>query len=242
MTRILKALGLAVATAAALVALMAPAAQAATGVLTAEAYPAMLTAPKPGAGVTFDIGEGPLKTVQCGPSKLDGTITEPTDPVTFTPTYNAGCVAEPGAMPVTITTNGCDYSFGFTKPATTGWGQTTGAMQAWLNCPVGTQMEIHIYENAAMHAAGISLCTYDIGPQGPVAAGVYHNRPMAVPPDVDMTVNARFTAKSTIGPEFVCGGEGLLQHLPITLTGTYTLRAFTDVGGVEGAQIGVDVG
>lgn len=241
MTRILRKIGLAVSALAALAAVMAPATQAQTGVLTAEAYPAMLTAPKPGLGVTFDIGEGPLYTVQCGPSKLDGTITEATDPVTFTPTYNAGCVAEPGELPVTITTNGCDYSFGFTKPGTTGWGQRTGALEAWLNCPTESQMEIHVYENAAQHAAGVSLCTYDISTQGPVAAGVYHNRAV-VPGDVDLTVNAKFTAKSTIGPEFVCGGEGLLQHLPITLTGTYTLRAFTDVGGAEGAQIGVDVG
>jgi hypothetical protein len=239
MTRKLKALGLAVSVVAALVAVMAPVAQAATGALTAAEYPAMLTAPKPGVGVTFDIGE--LKTVQCGPSKLDGTITEATDPVTFTPTYNNVCTAEPGEMPVTVTTNGCDYRIGFTKPGTTGSEPTTGTMEAWLTCPAEAEMEIHIYENAAQHTENVSLCTYDIAAQGPVAAGTYHNR-FGEPNEVEMTIAAAFTAKKTVGPAFVCGGEGLLQHLPITLTGTYKLRANTDVGGLEGAQIGVDVG
>ena len=239
MTRMIRKIGLAAAAAAALVAVMAPAAQAETGALTAAEYPAMLTAPKPGIGPTFDIGA--LKTVQCGPSKLDGTITAPTDPVTFTPTYINGCFVEPGEMPVTVTTNGCDYRLGFTKPGTTGWEPTTGALQASLVCPVGAKMEIHIYENATAHAENVSLCTYDVEAQGPVAAGSYHN--LAGPPStVDLTVSAAFTAKRTVGPVFVCGGEGLLQHLPITLTGTYKLRANSDIGGIEGVQIPVDVG
>jgi hypothetical protein len=239
MARMIRKTGLVAAAVAALVAVMAPAAQAETGVLTASEYPAMLTAPKPGIGATFDIGA--LKTVQCGPSKLDGTITEATDPVTFTPTYLGTCLAEPGEMPVTVTTNGCDYRIGFTKPGTTGWEPTRGALQASLVCPAGAQMEIHIYESAAAHAENVSLCTYDIEAQGPVEAGSYHN--LAGPPSVvDMTISAEFTAKRTVGPVFVCGGEGLLQHLPITLTGTYKLRANRDVGGLEGAQIPVDVG
>jgi hypothetical protein len=239
MTRMLKKIGLVAAAAAAIAAVMAPVAQAETGVLTASEYPAMLTAPKPGIGVTFDIGE--LKTVSCGPSKLDGTITEATDPVTFTPTYNNGCFAEPGELPVTITTNGCDYQIGFTKPGKTGWEATTGALQASLICPAEAQMEIHIYENATRHAENVSLCTYDIEAQGPVEAGSYHNL-AGEPSTVDMTISAEFTAKRTIGPVLLCGGEGLLQHLPITLTGTYKLRANRDIGGLEGVQIPLDVG
>jgi hypothetical protein len=235
----LRKMALAVAAVAALVAVMAPVAQAETGVLTASEYPAMLTAPKPGIGVTFDIGG--LKTVQCGPSKLDGTITEATDPVTFTPTYVNGCFAEPGEMPVTVTTNGCDYRIGFTKPGTTGWEATTGGLQVSLVCPAEAQMEIHIYESAAAHTENVSLCTYDIEAQGPVEAGSYHNI-AGEPSVVDLTISAEFTAKRTVGPAFVCGGEGLLQHLPITLTGTYKLRANRDAGGVEGIQIPVDVG
>jgi len=238
--RKLKALGLAMGVMAALVAMMAPAAQAETGALTAPVYPAIVTGGQLG-GVTWDIGAAPLKTVACATSDLEGTLPGPTDPVTLRPTYGA-CIAEPGAMPVTITTNGCDYLVGVTKPGTTGTPLTTGTMQAWVNCPVGQQIEIHIYENAAMHAANVSLCTYDIAPQGPVPAGVYHNQ-FGNPNDVLATINAKFTAKSTIGPEFLCGGMGMLQHLPITLTGNYTLRGFEElVGGGEGAPIPIDVG
>ena len=54
MNRILKTLGLVAAAVAALVAVMAPVAQAETGVLTAQQYPAIVTAQQQG-GPTFDI-------------------------------------------------------------------------------------------------------------------------------------------------------------------------------------------
>ena len=239
MTRILKCLALAMAAVAALVAVMAPVASAATGVLTTAGFPSIVTGNQMG-GITWDIGEGPLKTVACGTSDLNTTLLVPTDPVTFTPTYG-GCVAEPGAMPVTITTNGCDYNVGVSKPGTTNTPATTGLMQAWLFCPAGQQMEIHVYETPAAHGANVPLCTYDIGPQGPVAAGVYHNV-AGNPSDVVATIKAGFTAKRTVGPGFVCGGMNMLQHLPVTLTGNYTLRGFQELaGGGEGAQIGLHV-
>lgn len=240
MTRTLKALGLAMASMAALAAVMAPAAQAETGALTTAGFPSIVTGGQLG-GVTFDIGEGPLKTVACGTSDLESTLVGPTDPVTFKPIYGA-CVAEPGAMPTTVTTNGCDYNIGFSRPGTTQTPETTGLMQAWIFCPAGQQIEIHIYENAAAHAANVSLCTYDIGPQGPVAAGVYHNV-FGNPNDVVATIRAKFTAKRTAGPGFLCGGMNMLQHLPVSLTGDYTLRGFQElIGGGEGAPIPLHVG
>jgi hypothetical protein len=129
MTRMLKALGLAMASVAALVTVMAPASQAATGALTTNVFPSIVTGGQLG-GVTFDIGEGPLKTIACGTSDLTSTLPGPTDPVTLVPTYGA----EPGAMPVTITTNGCDYNVGVSKPGTTQepGPASTGKMEAWL--------------------------------------------------------------------------------------------------------------
>jgi len=244
MTRILKTLGLALASMAALVAVMAPAAQAETGQLTAEAYPAILTGPQNAGGFAFDIdlaGEPAARQVVCTTSDLEGTITGATDPVTLQPTY-AGCSANPGAKFVTVTTNGCDYTFGFVKPGTTGWFVGTGGTTAALDCPVGMQIEIHVYENATKHTENVSMCTYDIGPQAAVGAGLYHNRAGA-PKHVELTVSAQFTARSTIGAGgALCGGNALTGHLPITLTGTYTLRAWQDNSGVEGAQLGLDVG
>jgi hypothetical protein len=241
MTRILRTLGLAAAAIAALVAVMAPAAQAETGVLTSGVFPSIVTGQQQG-GASFDIGEPLVRNVVCGTSDLDATLVAPTDPVTFTPTYE-NCSSEPGFTPVTITMNGCDYVVGFGKPGTTGFPATTGSMHAWVNCPVGQQIEIHVYENAFTHAANVSTCTYDIQPQGPVNAGVYHNTAGEAIPDVDATIRAKFTATSTIGAGgVICGGDPITQHLPITLTGNYTLRAFQDFGGVEGAQVPLDVG
>jgi|SRR5215203_780676 len=243
MTRFLKTLGLVAAAIAALVAVMAPAAQAETGQLTSQMFPSIVTGQKVNPGPTFDIGNAPIRTVNCA-ANLDATLFGPTDPVTFTPTY-AGCTSEPGgATPVTVTMNGCDYLVGFGKPGTTGQPGTTGLMHAWLQCPAGQQIEIHVYENAFMHAANVSTCTYDISPQGQVPAGIYHNTAEGgMIPDVDATINAKFTAVSTIGAGgAICGGDPMTGHLPITLTGNYTLRAYQDFGGNEGAQIPIDVG
>jgi hypothetical protein len=142
MTRMLKVLGLAIASMATMVAIGAPAAQAETGVLTAQQFPAIVTGGQIG-GATFDIGAAPLKTVTCGTSDLGTTLNAPTDPVTLIPAYG-GCVSEPGAQPVTVTLNGCDYSFGVTRPGTTGWPAETGELTASVICPPGQQIEIHV--------------------------------------------------------------------------------------------------
>lgn len=237
MTRILKILGMTATALAALVALLAPAAQAEPGVLTAEGFPAIVTGQQQNEGVTFDIGAGPLKTVTCA-SQLDATLEEPTSPVTFRPTY-ANCVAQPGAMPTTITLNGCDYQIGFTEPGSTGAPGTTGTMRAAIACPDG-QIEIHVFETAMAHAANEPLCTYDVFQQEPVAAGIYHNT-AGMPTHVTATVSATFTARSTLEP-MVCGGNMMNGHLPVTLKGIYTMRAFQDINGNEGNAGDLDVG
>lgn len=238
MTRILKSLGVALAAIAALVAVMAPAASAEPGTLTAPQYPAIVTGQQ-GLGATFDIGEGPFKQVGCGISTLDATLVAATALATFRPTYE-NCISEPGADPVTVTMNDCDYRIGFGLPGTTEMPESTGTMRASIVCPDGQQIEIHVYENAMAHAENVAVCTYDIPPQGPVPAGAYHNV-AGMPDDVLATVKAKFTAVNTIGPAMVCGAAAF-NHLPVMLTGEYTLRAFEDIMGVEGAPIDLDVG
>jgi len=239
MMRKIKLLAVAVGATMALSAALASVAQAETGILTTGGFPSIVTGQKVNPAPTFDIGA--VRTVSCATADLEATLLGPADPVTFRPSYE-GCSSEPGVTPVTVTTNGCNYFVGFSRPGTTGQPITTGLMHAWISCPAGQQIEIHVYENAANHAANVSTCTYDIGPQGPVQAGIYHNTFGAIP-DVDATISAKFTARSTIGVGGpVCGGDPITQHLPITLTGNYTLRGFQDIQGVEGAQIPVDVG
>ena len=95
--RQIKKLGLAVGATLALSAVLASAAPAEPGQLTAEGFPALVTGQQQ-PGVTFDIGAG--KTVTCA-SQLDATLVAPTNPVTFRPTY-ANCIAQPEAMPTTM--------------------------------------------------------------------------------------------------------------------------------------------
>jgi hypothetical protein len=238
MTRLLKALGIAMS-AMAMFAVMASAAHAETGTLTAAEYPAFITGEQAGP-VVFDIGAGPARIVECAISRMDSTITGPTDPVTFKPSYTA-CTSN-GGIPATVTVNNCDYGFGVSKPATTGIASAnTGRLQASLNCPAGEQLEIHVYENAARHMENVPTCRYDIGVQGPVLAGIYHNVVAAAPPDIMATVNATFNAFNTQGPIAICGAMAF-QNIPITLTGNYTLRGFKDNAGVEEGQIPIDIG
>jgi hypothetical protein len=233
MNRVLKMLGVAMS-AMAIFAVAASAAHAETGKLTAAEYPAILTGEIEPGGTDFAVGS---YSVQCSTSTTQGTIVGPVDPVTLVPTF-ANCVAQPGATPVTVTTNGCDFSFGVSKPGTTGiTSPTTGTLQAWLNCPAGKWLEVHVYQSPSQHALNISTCTYDLGTQGPVPGGIYHNtNPVGAPPDVLMTIDATFNAINTIGPAGICGGEAG-QVIPATVTGNYTIRAFKDLNGVEGAQI-----
>jgi hypothetical protein len=237
MVRKLKALGLAACAIAAMTAVLAPAAQAETGALTAAAYPTIVTGEQ-APGVTFDIGAGPAWRVECTTSDLNSTLAGPTDPVTLKPIYN-NCRSEPGFRPTTVATNGCDYNLGVSKPGTTEQPETTGRMQMRLVCPPGQQLEIHVYENAAKHVENVSTCTYDVGPQGPIPAGIYHNTPAA---DVLATMNATFNGLNTMGPMFLCGGMAF-QNIPVALTGNYTMRGFFEMEpGVEGAQVPIDIG
>jgi hypothetical protein len=224
-------------TAMAAFAVLASAAHAETGELTAAEYPAIITGEQV-PGLNFDLGAGGVRTVECGISTLSSTLAGPTDPVTFKPGY-ANCISEPGALPTTIRLNGCHYRVGVSKPGTTGVEtETTGRMQFSLTCPVGQQIEIHVYETPAKHAANNPTCTYDIAPQGPVAGGIYHNL-MA---DIMATVGANLAVFNTQGPPGTCGGNPF-ESIPSRLTGNYTLRGFQELaGGGEGALIPIDIG
>ena len=112
--------------------------------------------------------------ITCG-SKLDATLFGPTDPVTFT-TDIQQLRLRSGAD------TGDNHNerlrlHSRVRPNRARQAQpfTTGTMQAWINCPAGQQIEIHVYLDQFQHAANVSTCTYDVGPQGPVPAGIYHN-------------------------------------------------------------------
>lgn len=240
MTRMLESLGSAMA-AAVLIAAAAPAAQAEIGgKLTAPQYPAIVTGAFQNA-TTIDIGEPMVRNVMCA-ATLDTTLSGPTSPVSFTPTYS-NCISGPESTLTTITTNGCKYAMEFNKPGTTGNPATTGAMYAQISCPPGQQIEIHVYASMAKHLANEPICTYDLSTGAPVLGGSYHNTMGGIAPEVEATVFAPFTGRSTINPGgMTCGGNALTGSVVIAFTGTYKLRGYVDNKEIEGARVALDVG
>jgi hypothetical protein len=240
MTRMLKSLGSALA-AIALIAAVAPAAQAETGgKLTAPQYPAIVTGVFQNA-TTIDIGEPLVRNVMCA-ATLDATLEGPTGPVSFAPTYS-NCISGAESTLTTITTNGCQFAIEFRKPGTTGQPATTGGIYAQISCPPGQAIRIHVYPSLAKHTANEPVCTYDLPSTGWVLAGSFHNTMGGLAPEVDATVFAPFTGTSTISPGgMTCGGDALTGSVAIAFTGTYRLRGYVDNKTVEGARMALDVG
>lgn len=172
MIRNLKALGLALVAVFALSAVAASAASAQQGVLTSDG-PVTLDMTETGVGqnATTMFGE----KIECQGTIYTGhqynvtphmPIPGPTTTITVTPHYNnANCTAFPGPTKATITMNGCDFVFhiGGTVAA------DRYALFADIVCPVGQQIEKHVY--LAPNNEEVSWCTYTIGPQAGLPGG-----------------------------------------------------------------------
>jgi hypothetical protein len=222
MTRNLKALGLA------LIAALALSAVAASGASAEYKFTS-------GAGTTNTIVTGEQTTThefvtggqgfKCTVAKFEGTqATATTTTATITPTYE-NCTYG-ATRPIDITMNGCTYLF-------------TGATNAekhgivHIKCPAGKVIEAHITE-----PAGTNKCTLTIAEQTATGGVTYTNNLKPVPDDV--TIHTTMTWKLT------AHGEGLLCNTikaagSVVYKGTTTLRAYEDVGGIEGAQVKLTV-
>lgn len=216
-----------VALLAVLAAGMGAAAEAQGAKLTAANYPATLEAHQlePLTRLSFS---GGIRYVECTEAELSGTLGGEKEEVTMTPTYT-GCFTNGfGALPATITTNGCTFELKLT-------GGTTATLE--LVCPAGKEVEVHIYKNAADHVASqewkdkgvgsdLSLCTYDIGPQlfkGEVTL-VVDNAKTATE-DLTATVSStNIAVESTVGKAPNCGPKGVTTA---TLTSSTTITGFS---------------
>jgi hypothetical protein len=235
MIRNLKLLGLAAIAVLSMSAMLASAAQAEKGTLTAESYPTILTGTQTGALASTIIAGG-IRTFHCTGGNLEGTITGPSSSVTLTPTYSP-CTALPGNLLATVRMNGCDYTLSLTKPGTTGHAAGTGGLSTTINCPPGSVIEKILYETAAKHSMGIPLCAYNISPQGPLAAGTYHNN-AGPPKDIALTTEIKPVTVNKIGPPILCGAAAG-ANVAMTVKGTYTLEGFNDVAGAESGSTGI---
>jgi hypothetical protein len=227
MNRRLKTVAVALLALVALTAFVAQVAQA-TGVgkITAESYPASVSTIQDGNNV-FKIGTG-IRELECTTADYTGSLTAESAEFVLTPLYE-GCTSKPGALPATITTNGCTLTLTATK--------TPQNLNATILCPAGKQIEVHIYENATKHKEDISLCTYDIAAQSPIAAGTWADEGTGTAQKIRFTLAVEPVVLNTLGPATLCGAAAG-ANVKATLSGTQTLIAKNSSGGADGLMIG----
>ena len=235
MNQNLKALGLSLMAVLALSAVVASAAQANN--VTAAKYTATLTGKdlgkKAGEYARFTVGNG-ARFIECEESIYTATLVKAETVITVTPTYNKCFANGLTSVPATVTMNECDYMLEATS-------KTTARLS--VKCPVGKQIEIHLYENAAAHTAKTSLCTYDISDK--VVAEKKQNQNLEKitlekgteggVEDITLKLALEKVAvNSTIGAAGVCGVKGPAETLA-TLNGTATITG--NAGGATAIMI-----
>jgi hypothetical protein len=226
MIRNLKALGLAVVAVLAMSAVVASAAQAEAGTVTAEKYPVTLTGSQVGTNELV-VGNG-ARRVSCATANAHGTLAAASTSLTLTPSYST-CTST-GGLPVTVTVNGCDYNLAPTKVTA-----TTGN----VICPAGKQLVVDVYATAAKHTENVRACEYQIGEQKGLSAGEYHLEGAGTTREITATLNVtNIVTKNTIGSKLLCGLAAGETGTSV-LTGTQTLTGEEDPPGAEPKHIGI---
>jgi len=162
MTRNARALGLALVAMLAMGAVLASAASALT--VTAAKYPAAISATQTN---TNTLSNG-IRTVSCSEASLTGEIGAASETVQITPVYG-GCTGN-GGTTATVNANGCTYTL---KP-TVEHSATTGTGTITVDCPEGKRILVDIWATGKKHTEA-KLCRLEVGAQGPLSGGEYHN-------------------------------------------------------------------
>lgn len=238
MTRNLKALGGVLVGLAAIVALSASTASAATDVFTTTKERALLT------GVTHDsvvelTGSG--LQVRCTTAKFAGTMENGSTAVVADSEYigrvnetphGTACTSAIGNL--TIHTNECGpTSTGETIEAE---GQTDAVV--WMSCPAGKNIVV----------TGSIGVTITIPPQTPTEGGATFVNLPNHPGGAAIEAKGTFTgATYTCTPAFTCALAGIPSHADdMDITGTVIFTGYEDVDGLptpvtEGARIPIEV-
>lgn len=180
---------------------------------TASEYPAEISGEQV-VPYTFSIG---VNKIICDAVKVTISQAMPLSLVTEQPTF-AKCAV--GARPATATLNGCDFlaSVNGTKS---------------ISCPAGKAIQVHIYANAAAHAAKEDQCEINIAAQEGLGTTTYENK-AGSPEDIKATDNISSIAYTIVkGTKLLCGSNGVG-----TLAGEMTLKAKNSGGVAIGYMIG----
>jgi hypothetical protein len=163
MTRNLKALGLALVAVLAMAAFAASSASAKQGIFTASSYPVHVF------GTDNDDWFEVLENkVECDEATFTAQATGADTKLTVIPTYHK-CFKNL-VEPVTVTTNGCHYTF--TIGTMTSHSHGHGTVD--IVCPT-KPIEVHSYANHAAHTSKSSNCTLTIGSQNNLPGVTYTN-------------------------------------------------------------------
>jgi hypothetical protein len=235
MTRNLKALGLTFAAVLAMGAIVAQAAQAAPTV-TPASYPAILT--------TSAVGNQKYVTntgqeLECTGVSGKSTIASAGSGDTVVTVENiaySGCTAKVGAqtLPLTVNMTGCDYKFSG-GAATVGEPNHFAGGSVVIECPLNvTGPDMTAYATAAKHAANEPLCTFTFW-KGVNSGSITYTNTAGSPNDYDRKL-VNIQTDVTRDGSILCGNPGTA-----TWNGEVTVKAYEDLSGTEGSQIGVTI-
>jgi hypothetical protein len=161
---------------------------------------------------------GPGWPLTCLTSDANGTVEGlPTTRLTLEFRHESCTLNE---MAATVDTTGCRYVFdGETQENKHGFVE--------LECTTGSKMKVTV-----------SGCTFEIAPQTFEKTGATYVETATKPRDIDVTVTNEGGLYSKVG--LLCsliGGNGS----DLSMTGTYTLKAYLDEGGKEGAMTNLQI-
>jgi hypothetical protein len=230
MIRNLRSLGLALGVVFAFSAAMASTASAIDTFTTEAALPAVVTGES--SNIVTEI-TGKKVSFQCDVTKFAGTITNGSSVATIWPTFykttpDTKCKSTLGE--VTYDMNGCDYDLTGKTDASD---KTLTDAKVWITCPAGKEVEI----------TGALGCTIRTPEQTPTEGGVTYTTQTDASGKKDILLTFTMTG-ITYTTTNACTLVGLpTEGNDTDLTGTVTLKAFKDNGGVpddkfiEGSQI-----
>jgi hypothetical protein len=175
-----------------------------------------------------------LPPLTCTSVKLHGKAITPgpsSTYITVTPTFETCHIVLAGLTKgVTVTHNECNFTFNATTTTTenTPSGLTFDrTASVTIECPVGKQIQIHVYSTANPPHSQV-ICTYDVGPQGPLQGIELTNKvntPTAVN-DVEAHIKVTTAVQNTI-KSAVCGQN---ENTSAVYEGTATIRATNAAG------------
>lgn len=203
--------------------------------VTATQYPAILK------GESIEHHGKPYPTlttsggvqVTCGNLSTEVVLEKSVESMTVIPNYEK-CEAKIGAeaLPITINMTGCDYFIHGGVQSEEGH-FIEGTVD--LTCPEGvTGPDLTVYQNPKAHAEGNTLCLLTIDSATNLKESTAVNT--AGTPD-DLLVESTITTQVKRDGSLLCGAA---NQTAVT-TGSGTVKAYEDVGGSLGNQIGVTI-